>query len=213
MRIAATARILSKTPVILLLHVLSAAAMLVLLRPMVDRSMGPLLRWIAVHAAMTQAALFLLGLLSLTALLSWYVMKARLYALLKTMMTAVTLLWILNYGLMLYVTLISWGGFDWQEPRMLVSTQLLFILLPWFGLNILIDFPWLIRYTSFALGIFSQFLIRSAPVVNHPLDPVAAGGEASLAFGFSALTVLFTVLAVYDLFLVDRKVNGEMYGG
>jgi|GEM_PF-3584921 len=205
-------RILYRLPVMILIHGIFAVIVGGILRPMVDRSMGTLLRWIAVHAALTQTALFLLALLSLTALCSWFFMKARLLSLLKLSMVYTTLIYSLNYLLMLYVTRISWGGIDWQEPRMLVSTQLLFILLPWLGLNLLINYSWLIRYSSLALGFFAQFLIRSAPVVNHPLDPVRAGGEAYLAVGFPALALLFTVLAVYDLAALDRHYNGGYHG-
>lgn len=194
-------------------NILLLIFILIAVFPLRDAVMGDRLRWIALHAGMTQGVLFLLGINALAAILSFFPRFRYFSAAVRTTMVSSTFFWLVNYLFMLWVTRITWGGFDWQEPRMETSTQLLFILLPYCALNLLINYDWLMKYTTAAMGIFSQFLIRTAGVVNHPEDPVGMAGDAELSIRFASLSVLFSLFFVYNSLMlhgyVERRKGGR----
>ena len=188
----------------IIVNALVIFAIVLILLPLKEVTLGHKLKWIAIHVALTQAVLFLLAFNSFAALLSFFKFKNYLLNYLKVSVPLAVAGWTVNYLLMLWVTRITWGGFDWQEPRMELSTQLLFLLLPYLGLNLLIGYTWLLKYTTLMLGIFAQFLIRFAPVINHPADPVGTSDDASLGVFFVSLIFLFIVLIFYDSWLLAR---------
>ena len=189
----------------ILINVLIIFAVILILFPMKEVSMGGKIKWVALHVALTQAALTLLAVNSVVAFLSFFKFQKKLTRYVQANMVFSVVLWGITYATMLWVTRITWGGFDWEEPRMLASTQLLFILLPYLALNLLINFDWLMRYTTVAMGIFAQFLIRFAPVVNHPADPVGKAENIVLSMQFGGLVLLLIFLVMYDSMLLTTK--------
>ncbi len=202
MKRAGTTHELSRRAAINILMLLLFAVLLI---PLNEVTLGHKLKLIAIHAGLNQTALFVLGLNSLLVLISWIFPREMYARLIKFGMAYAVFLWILNYSVMLLVTRLTWGGFDWNEPRMAASTELLFILLPYIGLNLIIGYDWLIRFTTLMMGIFSQFLIRFAPVVTHPADPVGAAADPRLRFHFIALSFLILVFFLYNGWILFRS--------
>lgn len=165
----------------------------IILMPLKEKSLGHLIKLVMVHASLIQISLAILLINAIIAIVAFFYKTDILTRVVKIMMTYSVATWLLGFLGSVWVTKAAWGGIDWQEPRFMVSTQLLFILLPFWGLNLLINYDWLTRFTTAGIGIFAQFLIRLAPIKIHPENPIGMSDGYLFKFGFSAVLLVLTL--------------------
>ncbi len=190
---------------ILFVHLLFAVLLFLLLWPLKEASLGHLIKLVFVHASLIQISLALLFINSLISIAAFFWKKEKLTALVKILMHFSVWGWALAYLGSVWVTQAAWGAIDWDEPRFLASTQLLFLLLPYWGLNLIINFDWLLKFTSFGMGIFAQFLIRLAPVRIHPENPLGQSESWLMQWGFASVFFLLSLWFLFSIYSIYRR--------
>ena len=187
------------------IHLRFAILLFLILWPLKERSLGHLIKLVFVHASLIQISLALLLTNSFISIAAFFWKKESLTALTKILMHFSVLSWLAAYLGSVWVTKAAWGAIDWQEPRFLMSTQLLFLLLPYWGLNLIINYNWLLKFTSWGIGIFAQFMIRLAPVRIHPENPLGESESALMQWGFAAVLFLLSLWFFYTIHSLYRR--------
>jgi hypothetical protein len=186
-------------------HLLFFALLIIILWPLKEASLGHLIKLVFVHASLIQISLALLLINSFISAAAFFWQKEKLTILVKILLHFSVWSWAIAYLGSVWVTKAAWGAIDWDEPRFLASTQLLFLLLPYWGLNLIINYDWLLKFTSIGMGLFAQFLIRLAPVRLHPENPVGQSESWLIQTGFFSLLFLLSIWFFYTIYSIYRR--------
>ena len=159
-----------------------------------ERTLGTVIRWVFVHASLTQAAVYLFVLAAVLAV-AYLLGREAAGPWMKPIAGAALAWWLLGFVISIIPARMAWGVWvDFHEPRTqmtlrVIATALIFLVLIWW-----IAHP---RFTAMALIIFAillLFLVRSTSLIRHPANPIGSSPDPLLPLLYSGAT-LFAVLA------------------
>lgn len=109
--------------------------------------------------------------------------------------------WILYTILSMLVAYLSWGNVYWQEPRLIIAINAIFVGIIVMGIkSFLKDTPRYIAGAAGSFGIIGIWLRRSS--VLHPKAPIRASD--SLSVKLLALTTILMIIVSLMLLLTAR---------
>jgi hypothetical protein len=168
-------------------------ALAILLTPP-ERTLGAVIRWVFVHASLTQAAVYLFLMAALLA--AGYLLGNAPAARWMGPVAGIAFAWwLLGFVISIIPARMAWGVWvDFNEPRTqmtlrVIATAVIFLILIWWIAN-----P---RFTAVALILFAfilLFLVRSTSLIRHPANPIGSSPDAILPLLYTSAT-LFAVLA------------------
>lgn len=89
---------------------------------------------------------------------------------------------------------LTWGGIVWREPRLLLGSAILFVLVAVYLLSSVVSAPKLISFFNLLMGAVVWVLVSRVPSVMHPSNnPIRS--SSSLAIKLSTLAILLLFLA------------------
>ncbi len=182
-----------------LIALVSLSGAVVLLIP-AERTLGPAVRLVYVHVALTQTGALGFVLYALAGLAVAATGQARLQRLAQTVGWTAFIFQIGGLAMSMVAAVATWGAVAWDEPRMLAAMQItcvaliILIVAPWF--------PWMrIRGLLCAIpALFMAWTLARTPPVIHPANPIrtSTSREFQLAFyGLLALSCIVGALLVW----------------
>lgn len=155
-----------------------------------ERTLGTVVRWVYVHASLSQVSL-LLFLLAAVMAVAVLVGKDNWRSWMEAFGWMALLLWLAGFLLSMIPAKLSWGVLvDFQEPRTQMTLRVLFA-----GILIVLVTLWVAqpRFSAVAQIVLSAailFLTRSTAVVRHPLNPIGQADSPAIPLAYGTIFLL-----------------------
>ena len=159
-----------------------------------DATLGDDIRAVFFHGAVTWTAIVMAGcggLVGLASLvLGWHV-PTRVWRLL----TLATVFWVLSLTLSFPVMQMTWGGVLWNEPKLLMSAEVVSTFLVAWAVSLLVSKPWVTAGAVAAATAVMAVLLVSTPGAFHPDNPIFRSGDARFVGSFLLVAAGLELLA------------------
>lgn len=165
-----------------------------------DKTLGPATRWVFVHGAVAWTGILTTlgaGAMALRLLLSrgQGPSGARIGSVLWRLVSIALLFWAVSLGLGFPVMKMSWGGVLWNEPRLLMSMEIVFLLLVVWVVGLLVDSRRVLAFAALAAAVAMAALLLMTSGAFHPDNPTFGSGSPRFIISFAALLVGMLALA------------------
>lgn len=161
--------------------VVSVALGLVMVPP--DATLGGDIRAVFFHGAVTWTAIIMAacgGVVGLGTLVLHWDVPTRVWRLL----TLATVFWVLSLTLSFPVMRMTWGGVLWNEPKLLMSAEVVSTFLVAWAVSLLVGKP---RVTAAAVAVAAAVMVAllvATPGAFHPDNPIFRSGHARFIGSF-----------------------------
>jgi len=161
--------------------VVSAALGLAMVPP--DATLGGDIRAVFFHGAVTWTAIIMAacgGVVGLGTLVLHWDVPTRVWRLL----TLATVLWVLSLTLSFPVMRMTWGGVLWNEPKLLMSAEVVSTFLVAWAVSFLVGKS---RVTAAAVAVAAAVMVAllvATPGAFHPDNPIFRSGNARFIGSF-----------------------------
>lgn len=162
-----------------------------------DKTLGPATRWVFVHGAVTWTGILTAlgaGAIALFLLLS-RPGGGRIGLTLWRLVSIALLFWVASLGLGFPVMKMSWGGVLWNEPRLLMSMEIVFLLLVVWVVGLLVENRRVLAFAALAAAVAMVALLLMTSGAFHPDNPIFGSGSPRFIVSFAALLVGMLALA------------------
>lgn len=169
-----------------------------------DVTLGGDIRAVFFHGAVTWTGIVMAaagGVVGLGALLLKWDVSIRVWRLLSL----ATLFWVLSLSLSFPVMRMTWGGVLWNEPKLLMSAELVSTFLVAWAVALLAGKPWVTAVAAAVAGAVMVLLLNITPGAFHPDNPVFRSGDARFIGSFLLIAVGLVLLAVGGVFWPRRS--------
>jgi hypothetical protein len=159
-----------------------------------DKTLGPATRWVFVHGAVTWTGILATlgaGVVALCLLLSrgQGPGSVRIGSALWRLSSIALLFWAVSLGLGFPVMKMSWGGVLWNEPRLLMSMEIVFLLLVVWVVGLVVENRRVLAFASLAATVAMVALLLMTSGAFHPDNPIFGSGSPRFIMSFVALLV------------------------
>jgi hypothetical protein len=193
--------------ILLIVAGLVFSALLIVRISPVEETLGSSVRLVYLHGSLTWVAIItytLAGLLGLFHLLSgrkffccWS------YAFGRTSL----LLWVINFLLSLVVMTLIWGKIAWNEPRIIMTTSILFFSLLFLLLSVTFDKPKLIAFFNLLMSIILWISLIKTKVVIHPQNPITSSSSLEIRVSFLLIILFLLLPTLFLTHLLKKQTN------
>lgn len=169
-----------------------------------DATLGGDIRAVFFHGAVTWTGIVLAavgGVMGLGTLLLKWDAPIRVWRLLSL----ATLFWVLSLSLSFPVMRMTWGGVLWNEPKLLMSAELVSTFLVAWAVALLAGKPWVTAVAAAVAGAVMVVLLNVTPGAFHPDNPVFRSGDARFIGSFLLIAAGLVLLAVGGVFWPRRS--------
>jgi hypothetical protein len=188
---SATAR--SRWPIaVAIAGVALAAAGLAMVPP--DATLGGDIRAVFFHGAVTWTGIIMAtcgGLAGLGTLVFGWDAPTRVWRLLSL----ATGFWVLSLTLSFPVMRMTWGGVLWNEPKLLMSAEVVSTFLVAWAVSLLAGKPWVTAGASAVAAAVMAALLVATPGAFHPDNPIFRSGDARFIGSFLLVAAGLMLLA------------------
>ena len=168
-----------------------------------DATLGGDIRAVFFHGAVTWTGIVAAacgGLVGLGALAFGWDVSTRVWRLL----TLATVFWVLSLTLSFPVMRMTWGGVLWNEPKLLMSAEVVSTFLVAWAVSLLVGKP---RFTAGAAAVAAAVmavLLLVTPGAFHPDNPIFRSGNARFIGSFLLVAAGLMLLAAGIVFWPQR---------
>jgi len=174
-----------RTPVVLLgLGVAVAAVALALVPP--DKVLGDNVRMVFFHGAVTWTGIVMTALAGLLGLAHLALGRPGVSPLWRTLSLA-ALFWTASLSISFPVMRSTWGGVLWNEPKLLMSAEVVSALLLAWAVSLLVGRPRVTATLALTAALVMAFLLIATPGAFHPDNPIMNSGDARYIGSFAGL--------------------------
>ena len=113
------------------------------------------------------------------------------------------LFWAASLGLGFPVMKMSWGGVLWNEPRLLMSMEIVFLLLLVWVVGLVVENRRVLAFAALAAAAAMVALLLMTSGAFHPDNPIFGSGSPRFIVSFVALLV--GMLAVVTGVVLPRR--------
>lgn len=159
-------------------------AALVLVPP--DKVLGDNVRMVFFHGAVTWTGIVMTGLAGLLGFARLAFGRPGTSPVWRTLSLA-TLFWTASLSISFPVMRSTWGGVLWNEPKLLMSAEVVSTLLIAWAVSLLVGKPRLTAALSVAAALVMAILLLVTPGAFHPDNPIMNSGDARFIGSFVAL--------------------------
>ncbi len=117
------------------------------------------------------------------------------------------LFWTINFLLSLMVMTLIWGKIAWGEPRILMTTSVLFFSFLVFLVSIVFEKPRLIAFLNFLIGVVLWVLLIKTKLVIHPRNAIVNSPSFEIKLSSTAITLLLLAIAGLISVLLRQKIS------
>ena len=179
-----------------------------------DKTLGPATRWVFVHGAVTWTGILTtLGAGTDGAVLASVPRtgsgrgpdRVGLWRLVSIAL----LFWAASLGLGFPVMKMSWGGVLWNEPRLLMSMEIVFLLLLVWVVGLVVENRRVLAFAALAAAAAMVALLLMTSGAFHPDNPIFGSGSPRFIISFVALLVGMLAVATGVVFraAVERRLT------
>lgn len=169
-----------------------------------DATLGGDIRAVFFHGAVTWTGIVMAaagGVAGLGTLLLKWDAPARVWRLL----TLATLFWVLSLSLSFPVMRMTWGGVLWNEPKLLMSAELVSTFLVAWAVALLVGKPWVTAVAGAVAGAVMVVLLNVTPGAFHPDNPIFRSGDVRFIGSFLLIAAGLVLLAAGVVFWPRRS--------
>ena len=164
-----------------------------------ERSLGSILRWVFIHASLTQVALLLFVAAAVMAL-AYLLGVGRLRVWMEITGRVAVALWGLGFLLSMIPARLSWGVWiDLGEPRTQMMLRILAVSIVALLLAAWVASPRFTALTQIVLSLAVLYLNRSTGIIRHPNNPIGESPSSMIPLAYGL--VFFFALAA-SVFLI-----------
>jgi hypothetical protein len=148
-----------------------------------DATLGGDIRAVFFHGAVTWTGIIMAvcgGVVGLGALVLGWDVSPRVWRLL----TLATIFWVLSLSLSFPVMRMTWGGVLWNEPKLLMSAEVVSTFLVAWAAALLIGKPWVTAAAAVVAAAVMAALLVTTPGAFHPDNPIFRSGNARFIGSF-----------------------------
>jgi hypothetical protein len=174
-----------------------------------DKTLGPATRWVFVHGAVTWTGI--LTALGSGAMALWLLLSReqvpggfRIGPALWRLASIALLFWAASLGLGFPVMKMSWGGVLWNEPRLLMSMEIVFLLLVVWVVGLVVENRRVLAFAALAAAAAMVALLLMTSGAFHPDNPIFGSGSPRFIVSFVALLAGMLALATGAVILRRR---------
>jgi hypothetical protein len=109
--------------------------------------------------------------------------------------------WLLTMAMSFPVMQLSWGGIRWDEARLWMTVEIVFLYLILFAFGVMIARPWVIAVAWLCVDVVMGVLLATTPGSFHPDNPVFRSGSVRYIGGFLAIVAGLQLVAFGLLFV------------
>jgi hypothetical protein len=168
-----------------------------------DATLGGDIRAVFFHGAVTWTGIVMAvcaGVVGLGALVLGWDVPTRVWRLL----TLATVFWVLSLSLSFPVMRMTWGGVLWNEPKLLMSAEVVSTFLVAWAVSLLVGRPRVTAVAAtFAAAVMAVLLVVT-PGAFHPDNPIFRSGDARFIGSFLLIAAGLVFLAVGVVFWPRR---------
>jgi hypothetical protein len=127
----------------------------------------------------------------------------RSYGLLQRGLSLATGFWVLTMALSFPVMILSWGGVRWDEERLWMTVEIVFLYLILYAFSLMIARPRATAVAWLVVNAVMGVLLATTPGSFHPDNPVFRSGSVRFIGGF-LIVVLGLQLVAFGLLFLRR---------
>ena len=176
-----------------------------------DKTLGSATRWVFVHGAVTWTGI--LSSLGAGAMALWLLLSReqvpggfRIGSALWRLVSIALLLWAASLGLGFPVMKMSWGGVLWNEPRLLMSMEIVFLLLVAWVVGLVVENRRVLAFAALAAAVAMVVLLLMTSGAFHPDNPIFGSGSPRFIISFVSLLAGMLALVTGAVLLRRRAV-------
>lgn len=163
-----------------------AAAALVLVPS--DKVLGDNVRMVFFHGAVTWTGIIMTALAGLLGLGHLVLRRPGSSPLWRTLSLS-ALFWTASLAISFPVMASTWGGVLWNEPKLLMSAEVVSSLLLAWAVSLLVGKARVTAVLAVAAALLMVTLLTFTPGAFHPDNPIMSSGDIRFVGGFAALVV------------------------
>ena len=168
-----------------------------------DATLGGDIRAVFFHGAVTWTGIVMAvcsGVVGLGALVLGWDVSTRVWRLL----TLATVFWVLSLSLSFPVMRMTWGGVLWNEPKLLMSAEVVSTFLVAWAAALLIGKPWVTAAAAVVAAAVMAALLVTTPGAFHPDNPIFRSGNVRFIGSFLLVAGGLVLLAAGIVFWPRR---------
>jgi hypothetical protein len=168
-----------------------------------DATLGGDIRAVFFHGAVTWTGIVMAvcaGVVGLGALVLGWDVPTRVWRLL----TLATVFWALSLSLSFPVMRMTWGGVLWNEPKLLMSAEVVSTFLVAWAVALLVGKPWVTAAAAVVVAAVMAALLVTTPGAFHPDNPIFRSGNARFIGSFLLVAGGLVLLAAGIVFWPRR---------
>jgi hypothetical protein len=127
--------------------------------------------------------------------------SARSYSLLQRGLSLATGFWVFTMALSFPVMILSWGGIRWDEERLWMTVEIVFLYLILYALSLMIARPRVTAVAWLVVNAVMGVLLATTPGSFHPDNPVFRSGSVRFIGSFLMIVLGLQFVAFGLLFL------------
>jgi len=159
-----------------------------------EKTLGPVIKLVYLHGALSRAGMIGFWAAGLAAAAYLLRPDARFLRWSKAFLWSGWLYWTAHFLVSMPATRLTWGPWvAWGEPRVTMTLQVIAVGLVVIAADRLLDGRRFAAAANLLLGLAVFFLVERTGVLRHPLDPI--GGSPSVALRAIYLALLVPIIA------------------
>ena len=178
--------------------VLAVAAGMVLVPP--DKVLGADVRMVFFHGAVTWTGIVMTGLAGVVGL-SLLLLARPCASVVWRAQSLGTIFWTTSLILSFPVMIGTWGGVLWNEPKLLMSAEVVSALLVVWAVGLVVGVPRVIGGLAVAAAVMMGVLLAVTPGAFHPDNPIMNSGDPLFVASFLLVAVGLLTIGVGALLI------------
>ncbi|MCB0282139.1 MAG: hypothetical protein KDF60_06135 [Calditrichaeota bacterium] len=162
-----------------------------------EKTLGPVIKLVYLHAALVQTSLLLFVTAGVTGFLDLFLNRKRLYAWSMVSQKMAIITWVFYLLSSMIVTYLSWGvAIAWEEPRVQMSIRVFILSLVFFIVSVWLNNRKIGDIINIITAVLVVLLSLTAVNIRHPNNPVGESESVLYAIAFYfvlVLTMIFTL--------------------
>lgn len=167
-----------------------------------EKTLGPVIKLVYLHAALVQTSLMLFVAAGVTGLFDLFLKRDKLYAWSKVTQKMAILTWVLYLLSSMIVTYLSWGVvIAWEEPRVQMSIRVIILSLVFFIVSAWLNNRKIRDVINLLTAVLVMLLSLTAVNIRHPNNPVGESESIlyAIAFYFVLVSTMIFILQLMRL--------------
>lgn len=182
--------------------VVAVAAGVALVPP--DKVLGADVRMVFFHGAVTWTGIVMTVLAGVVGL-SLLLFARPLVSVVWRAQSLGALFWSASLILSFPVMIRTWGGVMWNEPKLLMSAEVVTALLVVWAAGLVVEAPRVIGGLSVAAAVIMGVLLAVTPGAFHPDNPIMNSGDPLFVASFFLVALGLVIIAVGALVIGRRS--------